>query len=218
MLSRGVLQTHSQLSSRRHAAGEQSGFGKGVASRCSAAPDASRVGGRKGWSGQPDNCSSSEDSHTLQPFLAAGARAVPRPLYSSVTIVRRRHHYLQQQHSRPLRPVTAFDSNTPANSRTSREPVHITPRDMSSTRDGSSGGQEGTGVSSSPIRIEALQGISIRRLNSVLKDANSLSELEQVEQQCGDMFDFIHISTAFARCGHLASSAAIQPTSFHPLL
>jgi len=32
------------------------------------------------------------------------------------------------------------------------------------------------------------------------------------------MFDFIHISTAFARCGHLASRAPAQPTSFHPLL
>jgi len=41
MLSHGALQAHSQLSSRRHAAGEESGFGKGVARRCSAAPDAS---------------------------------------------------------------------------------------------------------------------------------------------------------------------------------
>jgi len=63
-----------------------------------------------------------------------------------------------------------------------------------------------------------LQGISITRLNSVLKDATSLSELEQVEQQFGDMFDYIHISTAFTRCGHLASRAAAQSTSFHPLL
>ena len=68
---------------------------------------------------------------------------MPRPLYSTtITVVRRQHHYLQQQHSRPLRPVRA-----------------------------------------------ALQGMSIRRLNSVLKDAKSLSKLEQVEQQGGDMFD-----------------------------
>jgi len=51
-----------------------------------------------------------------------------------------------------------------------------------------------------------------------LKNAGSLSELEQLEQQYGDRFDFIHISTAFTRCGHLISSAAPQSTSFHPLL
>jgi len=62
------------------------------------------------------------------------------------------------------------------------------------------------------------QGMSPRLLTSYLKGATSLADLEQLEQQYGDLFDFIHISTAFNRSGHLASSAAAQSTSFRPLL
>jgi len=57
-----------------------------------------------------------------------------------------------------------------------------------------------------------------RLLTSCLKDAASLADLEQLEKQYGDTFDFIHISAAFSRSGHLASSAAAQSNSFRPLL
>jgi hypothetical protein len=55
-------------------------------------------------------------------------------------------------------------------------------------------------------------------LTALIKAAGSLERLQQLEQQHGDSFNFIHTSAAFSRAGHMASSAEQVPGSAHPLM
>ena len=57
----------------------------------------------------------------------------------------------------------------------------------------------------------------IRRLNSSIRCAPTLADLEQLEQQHGDSFDFIHTLSAFMRAGELANEGG-QAGDLGPLL
>jgi hypothetical protein len=74
------------------------------------------------------------------------------------------------------------------------------------------GGSSTSGGTSSEMRP-----LNPRLLTTWIKEAGSLDGLQQLEQQHGDSFNFIHTPAAFSRAAHIAS-AEQAPGSAHPLM
>jgi len=115
MLSQGLFQTRIQLSSRRCAGGEESGFGKGVARRCRAAPDsASLLVAGKIWSGQPSKIPAALKSHTpCNHFSLTGTRGC-----ASAPV---QHHHHCRAQAAPLFAATAQQTTAPSQGSVARD-------------------------------------------------------------------------------------------------
>jgi hypothetical protein len=81
-----------------------------------------------------------------------------------------------------------------------------------------SGSGRGRGGSSSGGTSSEQRPLAPPLLTTLIKEAGSLERLQQLEQQHGDSFNFIHTSAAFSRAAHIASSAEQAPGSAHPLM